>query len=416
MITAGYFEDLARKAGFEFAPFTSREDYLEVISHPDLWHPQRSVPLLAKRSVIPAIAMIYRLIAERYVAGETAVIAGSLALGARVAEEKLGVPLTTIHLQPVVFRSRFEPPIHPGLGWIKKVPVALRPGIFRLMDFMVDHIYAAPLNAFRAELGLAPIKRVMDHWWHSPKSTLALFPKWFAAPQPDWPSQVRYTDFPLYDGGIVEAVAPGLQGYLDGGAPPIVFTSGSAMATGGDFFAASAAASALLGRRAALVTKFPAQLPKPLPADVHHIDYAPFSVLLPRAAAFVHHGGIGTSAQALRAGVPQLVAPCSYDQLDNAARLEKLGVSVTVPRERYNAANVAAALRALLADPQLPARCARCASQFGPVDGIPATIDRVERYWRSLSDHGQSDHGQSDHGQSDHGQHQHQVRDAGRAA
>ena len=381
MITAGYFEDLARKAGFEFAPFTSREDYLEVIGNPDLWHPQRSVPLLAKRSVIPAIPVIYRLIAERFVAGETAVVAGSLALGARVAQEKLGVPLTTIHLQPVVFRSRFEPPIHPGLGWIRRVPVPLRPAVFRLMDFMVDSIYAQPLNAFRAELGLVPIKRVMDQWWHSPQSTLALFPRWYAAPQPDWPSQVRYFDFPLADGGGLEAVSPGLQAYLDGGEPPLVFTSGSAMATGAEFFKASAESSALLGRRAALVSKFAAQLPKPLPAHVHHIDYAPFSALLPRAAAFVHHGGIGTSAQALRAGVPQLVAPCSYDQLDNAARLERLGVSVTVPRERYNAANVASALRSLLADKDLLARCANLAAQFGSVDGIPATIDALEQLW-----------------------------------
>ena len=385
MITAGYFADLALRAGFEFSPFTSREDYLEVIGNPDLWHPQRSVPLLAKRSVIPAIPVIYQLIAERYRPGESAVVAGSLALGARVAQEKLGVPLSTIHLQPVVFRSRHEPPIHPGLAWIRRVPVPLRPAVFRFMDFMVDGIYAAPLNAFRSELGLAPIKRVMDQWWHSPQSTLALFPQWYAAPQPDWPSQVQYLDFPLYDAGGLEPVAPGLAAYLDAGEPPLVFTSGSAMATGEAFFKASMEASALLGRRAAFVTKFAEQLPQPLPAHVHHIDYAPFSTLLPRAAAFVHHGGIGTSAQALRAGVPQLVAPCSYDQLDNAARLARLGVSVTVPRERYNAANVANALAAVLADPAVRACAAGCAARFGTMDGIPGTIDALERYWGQVS-------------------------------
>jgi len=348
MITAGYFEQLALKAGFEFAPFTSREVYLEVIGDPDLWHPQRSVPLLARRSVIPAIEVVYRLIAERYQPGETAVVAGSLAFGARVAQEKLGVPLTTIHLQPVVFRSRYEPPIHPGLGWIRQVPVPLRPAVFRLMDYMVDNIYAGPLNAFRAGLGLAPIRRVMDGWWHSPQSTLALFPKWFAAPQPDWPRQVQFLEFPMYDGGGLESVPPGLQAFLDAGDPPIVFTSGSAMATGEEFFAASAAAAANF------VTS---------------------------AAAFVHHGGIGTSAQALRAGVPQLVAPCSYDQLDNAARLQRLGVSVTVLRKRYTADHVASALTRLLADPARSARCASCASQFGAGDGLAAAVDAIERAW-----------------------------------
>ena len=386
MITAGYFEDLARRAGFDFAPFTSREDYLEVIGNPDLWHAQRSVPLLARRCVIPAVAVVYRLIAERYRPGETAVLASSLALGARVAQEKLGVPLTTIHLQPVVFRSRYQPPILPGLGWIRQLPVPLRPTLFRLLDFMVDGLYAGPLNEFRATLGLAPVKRVLDQWWHSPQSTLALFPKWFAMPQPDWPRQVRFLDFPLYDGGVLQPMPEGLQAWLDDGEAPVVYTSGSAMTTGAGFFAASAAASAALGRRGALLTRFAAQLPAVLPPRVRHVEYAPFSALLPRAAAFVHHGGIGTAAQALRAGVPQLVAPCSHDQFDNAARLERLGVSVTVPRAKYTADNVAAALRALLADSGLRARCLAQAAQFSGRDALADTVDVIEQGWRRLGD------------------------------
>ena len=106
MITNAYFEDLSRRAGFEFVPFSTREDYFSLIDNPDLWHPQKAVPLLAETSVIPAIPVIYRLIEERYRPGETVVVAGSLALGARVAEEKLGVPLTEIHLQPAVCRRR----------------------------------------------------------------------------------------------------------------------------------------------------------------------------------------------------------------------------------------------------------------------------------------------------------------------
>ena len=388
LITAGYFADLARKAGFDFAPFCSREHYLEMVANPDIWHPQRSIALLARQSVIPAIASIYQLIEQQVHAaaaagsGQPVVVAGSLALGARVAQERLGVDLTTIHLQPVVFRSRFEPPIHPGLGWIQHVPVRLRPAVFRLMDFMVDNIYAGPLNAFRAQHGLAPIKRVMDQWWHSPEATLALFPRWYAAPQPDWPAQVQFLDFPLYDGGSLETADAALPALLTAGEAPIVFTSGSAMATGTEFFAASARSCELLGRRGVFITKFTAQLPRPLPAAVRHVDYAPFSQLLPRAAAFVHHGGIGTAAQALKAGVPQLVAPCSYDQLDNAARLQRLGVSITLPRARYNAENVAAALRTLLADAQVRERGAACAALFGSADPVVATVDALEQGWR----------------------------------
>jgi len=381
MITNAYFEDLSRRAGFEFVPFSSREDYFSLIDNPDLWHPQKAVPLLAETSVIPAIPVIYRLIEERYRPGETVVVAGSLALGARVAQEKLGVPLTVIHLQPAVFRSRHEPPTHPGLEWVHWLPTGLRPAAFRLMDFMIDGIYARPLNDFRRQLGLAPIKRVMDLWWHSPEQTLALFPSWFAAPQPDWPAIVRLIDFPQYDAGALETMPPELLEYLHAGEAPIVFTPGSAMKTGGDFFAASARACELLGRRGIFLTRYPEQLPA-LPPMVRHFHYAPFSQILPHAAAFVHHGGIGSVAQGLRAGVPQLVMPCSYDQLDNATRVQRLGAGLSLPRPRYQPEAVAASLRRLIEEPAFREQSALHASEAVKANAIPMAVDLMEAYWQ----------------------------------
>jgi UDP:flavonoid glycosyltransferase YjiC (YdhE family) len=383
MITNAYFEDIARRAGFDFVPFSSREDYFRLIENPDLWHPQKAVPLLATSSVIPAIPVIYRLIAERYQPGETAVVAGSLALGARVAQEKLGVPLTMIHLQPAVFRSRYEPPTHPGLEWIHRLPTALRPAAFRLMDFMIDGIYAKPLNEFRRSLGLAPIKRVMDMWWHSPTQTLALFPDWFAAPQRDWPAFVSVLDFPQYDAAGLEQMPPGLAEFLQSGTPPIVFTPGSAMKTGRDFFEVSAKACELLGRRGIFLTRYPEQLPPDLPPEVRHFSYAPFSQILPQAAAFVHHGGIGTVAQGFRAGVPQLVMPCSYDQLDNATRVHKLGAGSFLSRERYQPAEVAARLRLLLADAAMRERCAQWSTRATRSNAIVRAVDAMEAAWRN---------------------------------
>nr|MBA3625578.1 glycosyltransferase [Methylibium sp.] len=67
-----------------------------------------------------------------------------------------------------------------------------------------------------------------------------------------------------------------------------------------------------------------------LPNWACHVAYAPFDALLPRLATLVHHGGIGTCAEALAAGVPQIVVPFAHDQFDNAARLERLGLGVTL--------------------------------------------------------------------------------------
>jgi len=381
MITSGYFGEVARQAGFEFTSSLSSEAYLASVSHPDYWHPVRSTRLLLDRIVNPGISVVYELLRQAYRPGESAVVAGTLALGARVAHDKLGIPLTTVHLQPSAIRSCHEPAVHPGFGWIHYLPLRLRPLAFRLIDAVADRLYGRPLNAFRATLGLPPIKRLFGAWWHSPESTLALFPAWYAAPQPDWPKQISLCDFPLYDAASEEYPARELERYLDAGEPPIVFTSGSAMSSADEFFAAGAEACRLLGRRALFVTRFARQLPQPLPAHVWHLPYVPFSRLLPHAAAFVHHGGIGTAAQALRAGIPQLVTPFCYDQHDNAAHLEHLGVALTVPRGQLCAAGLAASLERLLTDATLHARCRELATHFVQGEAIKKAADALERYW-----------------------------------
>lgn len=382
MITSEYFGELARNAGFEFTASTSSEAYLAVVRDPDYWHPVRSTHLLINRSINPSIAVTYELLRQAYRPGETAVVAGTLALGARVAHDKLGLPLTTVHLQPSAIRSCHEPSVHPGFGWIHRLPLRWRPLAFRLIDAVADRLFAGPLNAFRATLDLPPITRLFGSWWHSPESTLAMFPAWYAAPQPDWPAQVSLCDFPLYDAEELEDSSADLERYLTAAEPPIVFTSGSAMSSAHDFFAASAEACLELGRRALFVTRFEQQLPHPLPAHVHHMAYVPFSRLLPRAAAFVHHGGIGTAAQALKAGVPQIVTPYCYDQHDNAAHLETLGVAVTVPRGQYSATRVAGELKRLLSDRIVHQRCAELAAHFDKSgESIARAADALERYW-----------------------------------
>jgi rhamnosyltransferase subunit B len=381
MITSAYFAEVARRAGFEFAASLSSEDYLSLIGNPDFWHPLRSTRLLVTRSVIPAISVIYELVKRWYRPGESAVVSGTLALGARVAQDKFGLPLTTVHLQPSAMRSSYAPPVYTGFRWIQHVPRAARPAVYSMIDAVADRVYGGPLNDFRSQLGLPPIKRLFGKWWHSPESTLALFPPWYARPQPDWPAQVSVCDFPLYDAGNSDYPDTDLQTYLADGEAPLVFTSGSAMTSAHDFFAASAMACNLLGRRALFVTKFADQLPRPLPPLVRHVPYAPFSRLLPHAAAIVHHGGIGTAAQALKAGIPQLVAPCCFDQFDNAAHLQSLGVGLTIPRVHYKAASAAAGLHRLLNEPLIRERCAALCARFGSRNALAQAADALEQYW-----------------------------------
>ncbi len=137
--------------------------------------------------------------------------------------------------------------------------------------------------------------------------------------------------FTFYDGtqGGAE-LTPELKQFLDAGEPPIVFTLGSAaVMTPGSFYQESIQAAKLLNRRAVLLIGKNAP-PENLPDDILAVSYAPYSQIFPYACAIVHQGGIGTTAQALRAGRPTLVMPYSHDQPDNAARVERLGTSRTI--------------------------------------------------------------------------------------
>src|SRR5262249_44084570 len=169
----------------------------------------------AEWGMIRPLRPIYEMIAERYVPGQTVVVAGTLALAARIAQEKLGVPLASVHLQPMVFRSAAQPATLPGLFLAPWMPRWYTHSIYWTGDnFVIDPVVGPGLNAFRAELGLPPIRRIYDSWFHSPQLVLGLFPDWFAPPQPDWPPNLRLTGFPLYDEGDVKPLDPELEGFL----------------------------------------------------------------------------------------------------------------------------------------------------------------------------------------------------------
>jgi len=379
VVTNPYFEPLARRLNLEFIPLGTVEEFDLVTHHPDLWHPFRGFRLVAQYAMLGTMRIIYDAIRQRQVAGETVVVAPATALGARLGQESLGVPLVSLHLQPAVLRSLQDTPSLPPLWTGPRVPPWFKRFQFYATDkLLIDPILAGEVNAFRAELGLPPVRRLLDVWWHSPQRVVGMFPQWFAPIQPDWPTQTTLADFPLWDEAETREVPAELERFLGSGPPPIVFTPGSAMRQGKQFFAAALEACGRLNRRALLLTRYREQLPASLPRGIEHFDYIPFSQVLPRAAAVVHHGGIGTVAQALAAGTPQLIMPMSHDQPDNAARVARLGVGSILGPKRFRGAAVAAALEKMLDNSDLRQRCSEYAAHLSARDGLERAADTVE--------------------------------------
>ncbi len=319
-----------------------------------------------ERYLAPAMRPTYEFIrAKTQHHHSCVVLAQWLAFGARLAQEKLGVPLCTVYLSP----EALNPCDTSG---------ALAP---RWRDFSEDDIFGPLLNAYRSELGLHPVDRICSHWVHSPQQGLALFPEWLWPRQPYWPEQITTTGFVSFDEPLTPIDLPRLESFLNAGSPPVVFTPGTGMSQAAEFFRQSLAACEAIGARALLLARHRAQLPESLPSWALHVDYVPLYSILRRASVLVYHGGIGTLAQATRAGIPQLVTPIAIDQFDNAQRIETLGLGVSVPMKDYNARTVAEKLTQLLSSDTIRKTCGIFASRFAADDvGVPDKVcELVER-------------------------------------
>lgn len=370
-----HYEPLVRRYDLPFEPLGTQAEYDACLNNPDLWHPRRSFRHVFE-SLRPALREQYAQLARHAAEGPTIGVTSCFGFGALLAQEKLGVPVVSLHLQPAVVWSDLAPPTLPGVAgprWLKRLAYRIGERCF------IDPVVCPPLNTWRRELGLPPVDRIARRW-HSPHGVLCLFPDWFAPPQTDWPRPLRQVDFPLWNRDSDRPPPDELLRFLDAGDPPIVFTPGSANSFGRSFFQAAVGACAALGRRAILLTGFRDQVPARLPDWCAWFPYVPLDRLLPRAAAFVHHGGIGSTSQAMLAGTPQLLMPLAHDQFDNAARLRRLGLADAVPAPRFTASRAARALDRLLADPQVADACRSISKRLESRAGLSQAADALEAF------------------------------------
>ena len=358
------FASIAEEAGLPFYGGGTREEYLEILQNPNTNHPLRSLKVIADLVDRSGREFLDAMAAD-IVPGETIIVNSVLAFGARAVAEINGIPSATVHLQPTaILRNCSERTPGSGAGAVRDaVAQTFKNLSWYLIDkLLLDTTVGAALNRRRAAFGLPPVDRPFKRWIHDSDALVGLFPEWFAPPYRDELPHLRLTGFPLYDGSS-DALPAALEAFLARGEAPIAFTAGTATAASHAFFSVSAEACRRSGRRGILLTHAPEQVPDPLPSGVIHCAYAPFSGLLPRVSAFVHHGGIGTLSQALKAGVPQLIRPMAHDQFDNANRAVRLGVALKIRAREYRLPKVIKALERLSGDLAMRERCMKIAAK-----------------------------------------------------
>jgi rhamnosyltransferase subunit B len=383
--TFGEYRETVEAAGVGFAPmrpdmggFGDKTAIMERLVDP--W---RGPEFMVRGMFMPHLRESYEDLA-RACRGADLLVTHPLTFAGPLLAEKEGLPWVSTALSPLTQFSAFDPPLFPAaswMRWMRKLGVGAYRLVFRIPRAIVRR-WEEPLRVFRAELGLRPTEALAQfEGQYSPHLHLVLFSSVLAAPQPDWPANTVICGFPRYDGAPLDARRQSeLEAFLAAGEPPLVFGLGSsAVMIAGVFWRAAIEASQALGRRALLLTGSGADLGT-LPSTIRAFDYLPYSAVFPRAAAIVHSAGIGTLAQALAAGRPQLVVPVAFDQPDNARRAVALGLARGIPFKKASGRAMARALDALLAAPAYASRARKVGEWVTHEDGArnaAATLEPV---------------------------------------
>ncbi len=354
--------------------------------------------LLLRETLLPNVREMFEDL-MRAINDADILISGEAVFAAKSAVEKTKIKWITTTLAPGSFISVYDPFVPPNAEWLKHfrfLGAAFHRAIFGFARRLVVK-WLEPYRDFRREIGLNENHNPVFDEKYSDLLNLAMFSKVLGKPQPDWHQPTLQTGFCFYDGQAdIGKMPAGLSEFLENGEPPIVFTLGSAAVLDArNFFEESAKAAAILGRRAVLLYGIFNQMPtiaasgewrvesgEKITSKIAAFDYAPYSLVFPKASCVVHQGGVGTTAQVLRAGVPHLIMPYSHDQPDNAARCERVGVAETIGRDNYTAENAANKLRPLLDELSYKTKAAEAARIVWAENGTKIACDAIEEILR----------------------------------
>lgn len=352
IVTHPHYRAVVEMEGFSFI---SMRPGPEDVGPEEVWtkkanHSTRGTEFVVRNLVLPYLSDNYCVLMEA-TEGCDLIISHLLTFVVPVVAEKRGIPWVSCVLQPSVFFSAYDPPSLGPLSFFSGRKF-FGPSVSR---FILKRIAGAtrnwlsPINSLRTEIGLPVISENQLIRYFSPHRTLALFPKPFASPQPDWPENVRQVGFPFFGKEEKHGLSEPILKFLANGPAPFVFTLGSAivqMET--DFFKIAFEAVKKSGIRAVfLVGKEAKNLPAEASVNLQVFisEYEPFPALFPLCQAIVHQCGIGTTSQALSSGKPQILIPFAHDQPDNANRVKKLGIGLVIPAQRLNIRRLSSAIQ-----------------------------------------------------------------------
>ncbi len=343
------FAEWAGALGFEFAPLS--EDIQAFLAENSDIMTGRPLKMLRViniyfRKQIPLQAQQLVPICR----GADVIVWGGLALCVPSVAEHLGLPELCVLYSNCVLPSSQHPP--PNIPW-HGLPRWINTLFWNINHLLVDLLLRGFVNTMRAGLGLPPMARLRDHLLEAGTVVIAADEELFP-PDPQWQGRYPYVNYLFFDDPT--PLDPELDAWQAAGEAPVYIGFGSMSGKGTDrierILVEALAAS---GRRCLVDAGWAGLGAGALPTGWRSVRGAPHAALFARVAVVVHHGGSGTTAQALRAGVPQVLLPLILDQFHHAHRLHLAGLApAALPMEKVSAAALAQAIETAIHLPEGP--------------------------------------------------------------
>jgi len=334
-----FYRDAVERHGLRFASLRPEINEKDSEIFQKVLDPWRGAEFLTRKLLMPVVEQTFEDL-NRAAEGADLIVSHLLVYAGRIVAEYRKIPWMMPILQPMAFFSAYEMPIIPPVNFLRHLRFMGPAFSSRLIGFLfrTSATWGEPVHALRRKLGLEPSPNPIREGQFSPDGVLAMFPEAFARKQPDWPKHTIHCGFPFLDEDFAGSPMDGaLVEFLAKGEAPVVFTLGSAAVRVAPWLIEAAAAASREGRFRAVILAGPAaaQVAKRHASDnTTIVASAPYHELFPRSRVIVHSGGIGTTAQALRSGRPQVVVPFAFDQFDNAERIARLGCGVELSKRK----------------------------------------------------------------------------------
>ena len=335
------FDDLSREMGISEAQFAMRL--------------MADIDFMFGKVVLPALGESARLLDE-ICNGVDLIFGSPFAFAGDIIAEKRAIAFAAGVLQPGLILSAYDPIYSPQARVLKLAPQT-RMGIgwnqawIKLIKFASHARYGNAINKVRRAHGVPDSRFAPFLDPNKVASIIAMYSEFLGGVQPDYYPNTHITGFPIFDSesGAPESLDDELEAFLQKGPPPLIFTLGSlAVHAAADFYRTSQKIAADLSQRAILLTGIGTDLTSS--DNILVRSYLPHSQIFPQSSAIIHHGGIGTTGQVLRAGKPQLVVPHLGDQWDNGKRIERLGTGLMLDAKKYTYANAKDRISQILED------------------------------------------------------------------